>query len=79
MSAESSAIEEAMEGQDSVGTEPVMGQAMQGESPLRTIIPAWNESTGKRYFAVRVWSVEERGRRETELRATMDGQGGAGG
>jgi hypothetical protein len=37
MSADSSAIEKAMEGQDSVGTEPVMGQPMEGESPLRTI------------------------------------------
>ena len=37
MSAENSAIEEAMERQDTVGTEPVRGQAMEGESPLRTI------------------------------------------
>ena len=34
----SSEIEEAMEGQDSVGTESVTGQSMQVESLLRTIV-----------------------------------------
>ena len=32
-----SEMEEAIETQASVGTEPVMEQAMQGESPLRTV------------------------------------------
>ncbi len=76
---ERSEMEQAIETQASVGTEPVTEQVMLGESPLRTIASLLGVNQQATVPLTYEFNPLNRGRGEAALRATIDGHGGAGG